>query len=72
MKVKNNEKIKKILHNILTLFLKYHNISNISYSAIGAMAEWSNAAVLKTVIPQGIGGSNPSRSVYRISDLEAW
>ena len=26
------------------------------------MAEWSNAAVLKTVVPQGTGGSNPSSS----------
>ena len=26
------------------------------------MAEWSNAAVLKTVVPQGTGGSNPSLS----------
>ena len=26
------------------------------------MAEWSNAAVLKTVVPRGTGGSNPSSS----------
>ena len=26
------------------------------------MAEWLKAAVLKTVIPKGIGGSNPSLS----------
>ena len=26
------------------------------------MAEWSNAAVLKTAIPKGIEGSNPSLS----------
>jgi hypothetical protein len=26
------------------------------------MAEWSNAAVLKTVVPRGTGGSNPSFS----------
>ena len=26
------------------------------------MAEWSNAAVLKTVVLRGTGGSNPSRS----------
>ena len=26
------------------------------------MAEWSNAAVLKTVEPKGSGGSNPSLS----------
>ena len=28
----------------------------------GEMAEWSNAAVLKTVVPKGTGGSNPSLS----------
>ena len=28
------------------------------------MAEWSNAAVLKTVVPQGTGGSNPSSSAF--------
>ena len=28
----------------------------------GGMAEWSNAAVLKTVGPSGSGGSNPSPS----------
>ena len=26
------------------------------------VAEWSNAAVLKTVVPKGTGGSNPSSS----------
>ena len=28
----------------------------------GGVAEWSNAAVLKTVMAQAIGGSNPSLS----------
>ena len=28
----------------------------------GEVAEWSNAAVLKTVDPKGSGGSNPSLS----------
>ncbi len=28
----------------------------------GEMAEWSIAAVLKTAVPQGTGGSNPSLS----------
>ncbi len=32
----------------------------------GEMAEWSIAAVLKTVEPQGSGGSNPSLSVFFI------
>ena len=32
--------------------------------AIGWMAEWSKAAVLKTVEVQASGGSNPSTSVH--------
>ena len=28
----------------------------------GEMAEWSNASVLKTDVPRGTGGSNPSLS----------
>ena len=28
----------------------------------GEMAEWSNAVVLKTIVLQGTGGSNPSLS----------
>ena len=28
----------------------------------GGMAEWSKAAVLKTAVPSGTGGSNPSSS----------
>ncbi len=28
----------------------------------GEMAEWSNAVVLKTIVPKGTGGSNPSLS----------
>ncbi len=34
--------------------------------ADGEMAEWSNAAVLKTVVPKGTGGSNPSFSAKKI------
>ena len=33
-----------------------------SYFCRGDMAEWSIAAVLKTVKPKGFGGSNPSVS----------
>ena len=33
-----------------------------SQKGIGEMAEWSNAAVLKTVDLNGFGGSNPSLS----------
>ena len=31
----------------------------------GEVAEWSNAAVLKTVVLRGTGGSNPSFSANR-------
>ena len=31
----------------------------------GGVAEWSNAAVLKTVIVKAIGGSNPSPSAIQ-------
>ncbi len=34
------------------------------------MAEWSNAAVLKTVVPRGTGGSNPSLSAEK--ELTMW
>ncbi len=33
--------------------------------SLGEVAEWSNAAVLKTVVLQGTGGSNPSLSARR-------
>ena len=35
---------------------------NIKQFVSGEVAEWSKAAVLKTVDPQGSGGSNPSLS----------
>ena len=31
-------------------------------NAFGEMSEWSNVPVLKTGVPQGTGGSNPSLS----------
>ena len=34
----------------------------ISYLATGEMVEWSITAVLKTAVPRGTGGSNPSLS----------
>ena len=39
---------------------------NSTFVAPGEMAEWSNAAVLKTVVPRGTGGSNPSLSAKKI------
>ena len=32
------------------------------------MAEWSNVAVSKSVVPQGTGGSNPSLSAKWLQD----
>ncbi len=37
---------------------------------IGEMAEWSNAAVLKTVDLNGSGGSNPSLSAKVIEEKQ--
>ncbi len=37
-------------------------------STLGEMAEWSNAAVLKTVVLQGTGGSNPSLSALSVNN----
>ena len=42
------------------LFVPLHSL--LKGNNIGEMAEWSNAAVLKTVDLNGSGGSNPSLS----------
>ena len=34
----------------------------------GELAEWSNAVVLKTIVPKGTGGSNPSLSAEKASN----
>ena len=48
------------------LIFAVHFTENVTWSEItfdfGEMAEWSNAAVLKTVDLNGSGGSNPSLS----------
>ena len=36
-------------------------------TALGEMAEWSNAVVLKTIVLKGTGGSNPSLSAFIIN-----
>jgi len=49
-------------------------IKKYTYFCAGEMAERSNAAVLKTVVPQGTGGSNPSFSAeqkYRLKSIQA-
>ncbi len=38
------------------------------YVCLGKMAEWSNAAVLKTVGGQTSGGSNPSLSAEQVKN----
>ncbi len=50
-----------------TLLAKYHGLRKVSRDRNelcnhGGVAEWSNAPVLKTGIPQGIVGSNPTPS----------
>ena len=46
-------------HNFFTSFVRQ------AYSDEGEMAEWSIAAVLKTVELRGSGGSNPSLSAIQ-------
>ena len=42
------------------------------YFCSGDMAEWSIAAVLKTVKPKGFGGSNPSVSARFLGEMPEW
>ena len=42
------------------------------YFCRGDMAEWSIAAVLKTVKPKGFGGSNPSVSARFFGEMPEW
>lgn len=46
------------LFYILNLTMKYAILT----ICFGGMAEWLKAAVLKTVVPQGTVGSNPTSS----------
>ena len=52
------------------LIFAVHFTENVTWSEItfdfGEMAEWSNAAVLKTVDLNGSGGSNPSLSANKL------
>ena len=41
-----------------------------SQRSFGEMAEWSNAAVLKTVVLKGTGGSNPSLSAINAENQQ--
>tara|TARA_R110001592_G_scaffold96331_4_gene276768 strand:+ start:81939 stop:82127 length:189 start_codon:yes stop_codon:yes gene_type:complete len=54
--VNNNQRTKGLQKfNDLARFIKASDPTR-------GVAEWSNAAVLKTVVPRGTGGSNPSSS----------
>ena len=48
----------------------YYFSKKSSYLCGGGLAEWSNAAVLKTVVPKGTGGSNPSASAVLKESLD--
>ena len=48
---------------ITILFVPLHSLTKGKH--IGELAEWSNAAVLKTVDLNGSGGSNPSLSAQK-------
>ncbi len=39
------------------------------FKIVGEMSEWSNVPVLKTGVPQGTGGSNPSLSA-KLADFQ--
>ena len=50
-------------------FFEAKKNKSIFASVNGGMAEWSNAAVLKTVEGHTSGGSNPSSSAFKIKTL---
>jgi hypothetical protein len=63
MKIK--KKSKKKVVNIFLIAKGFYlciRIQGIPDETLGEMAEWSNAAVLKTVVCHRTGGSNPSFS----------
>ena len=41
----------------------------IDHATLGEVAEWPNAPVLKTDVPQGTGGSNPPLSAFYLNRL---
>ena len=51
---------KSEFQNCVQRYIKY------SYLCFGKLAEWSIAAVLKTVDVKASGGSNPSLSAYNV------
>ena len=63
-------KDKKIVE--IFFFIKKYTIfaSLFGGNSIGEMAEWSIAAVLKTVVLRGTGGSNPSLSAINAENQQ--
>ena len=53
--------------NTLFFFKNCYFVPSVQFSTsiYGEMAEWSKAAVLKTVVEQSTGGSNPSLSAIK-------
>ena len=60
--LKNNQKF--LIFSFKPLDTEAKNVLYYLSIIYGAMAERLNAPVLKTDVPQGTGGSNPSRSVF--------
>ena len=52
-----------MIENLAKMAFRLDNIRQWIISKSGAVAEWFKATVLKTVVPKGTGGSNPSCSV---------
>ena len=53
----------QVIYFFFSIYLGFDTLSR------GELAEWSNAAVLKTVEPQGSGGSNPSLSASQLNSF---
>ena len=53
--------------NTFALAFKAHRLAS-NDESIGEMVEWSITAVLKTAVPRGTGGSNPSLSAINLEN----
>jgi hypothetical protein len=56
----------------LFAFLTFGNFCKVLSIMAGGVTEWFKVAVLKTAVPQGTGGSNPSSSVDRFGMGRGW
>ena len=64
--------VSKINDDKGTLLVRVCGCHHYICASIGEMAEWSIAAVLKTAVPQGTGGSNPSLSAPEARTCTVW